>query len=211
MQDTVLVRMLHKHRDLALGTVLIRTAKEDRGYRSSPMPIENVDKSKTFGYVFAVDEMVNEAAGLSTAKLVPVEFHVAAKDFAEVLELHPDFTAEFSAYICKKGLQHIFGLSITPDEQTRFIEFSFEAGSIELNESYFAKSFWTMDKDFRLLDSTWRPTTTSQGMRSRSETRCVTFSNGHRETAVGQVESFDDAVKLLSLQGHLRGNKCICV
>lgn len=80
-----------------------------------------------------------------------------------------------------------------------------------MREDQFAESFWSAErKDFRLLDSNWRVVHDTDEIRYLSETRCVTFPNGHSETTVGQVENFDDALKFLSVRGLMKDDLAVC-
>lgn len=164
------------------------------GYWATPTPIRDLGQHQIHGHVFSV----NVEDDSDEAILLPSEFREGSPE--GIGRVSRDFVNAFTHYVQMKGLKRIFGLEAAQGEPKKMIEFSFDIGSILLEENEIQDD---CKRSFLLRDTTWAVSVGDEVVDSTGETRCVTFPNGHVKVTDGKANGAEDIIKILKAEGLL--------
>jgi hypothetical protein len=128
------------------------------------------------------------------ANLYPSEFR---KDTpVSIGNIDGNFFTEFTDCLCTRGWENSLGLEAIQGQAGKMIEFSFDTGSLLLNEAEVRGQF-----EFR--ETGWTVTDKDGAVDKDGETRCIMYPTGHIKATKIQVKGVLDALKILRDEGVL--------
>jgi len=136
------------------------------------------------------------------ALLVPSEFREGPP--VSIGNIDNEFFTEFTNCLWMKGLGNTLGLEAIQGQAGKMIEFSFDIGSLLLNEEEMrAEAREEMREQFKLEETGWTIAVKDGIVYKTGETRCATFTTGHIRITDSKAKGVSDAVKILRDEGML--------
>jgi len=198
------LRLLHRHMTIPEGEIMLGTSiKEPRGFWTRPTRVSEVDFRKIHGHIFSVDATSNARNGSQkNGLLFPSEFREGPP--ASFENIDGRFFTEFADCLRMKGLENVFGLEAVQDQPGKMIEFSFDTGSLLLNEEEVnAELRKEGGGQFTLQETGWNVLIDNGMVCKSGETRCATYTTGHVKVTDSKAHSVSDVVKMLRDDGVL--------
>ncbi|KAH8761533.1 hypothetical protein F5883DRAFT_562100 [Diaporthe sp. PMI_573] len=202
VQNYFRLRLLHRHMTISEGQILLgNSIMEPLGYWTRPTAIIDIDLQNIHGHIFSVDATSCTSEG-EMGNLFPSEFREGPPVSARNID--DNFFAEFTDCLMTRGLEKALGLEVIQDQAGKMIEFSFDIGSLLLQEEEVKAEVREERRgQFKLQDTGWTITVKDGTVYKTGETRCVTFPTGHIKVTDSKVECVSDAVKILKNEGVL--------
>ena len=200
VHSVVRIRHLHRHITVPEGHILLGTRiNKPFGYWIRPTPILDIDLHKIRPHILSVHEMDSTTEGRNTKeRLVPSEFREGLP-----IDIDRNFLTEFANYVRKKSLENKFGLEAIEGHSKKMIEFSFDCGSILLEENEVTPKIGEAGREFTLRDTSWTVTIKDDLVDQTGETRCLTYTTGHVKVTNEPAKSVSDVVNILRVDGFL--------
>jgi hypothetical protein len=199
IQSHFRLRLLHRHMTISEGHILLgNIITEPLGYWTRPKAILDIDLQNIHGHIFSVDA----TSCTRNPLLFPSEFREGPP--VSVGNIDGNFFTEFTDYLWTKGLENTLGLEAIQGQTGKMIEFSFDIGSLLLQEDKVAAGVRDGRRGYVTLRETgWSVTVKDELVDKTGETRCVEYSTGHVKATDTRVKSLSDAVKILRDEGVL--------
>lgn len=196
VQSCFRLRLLHRHTMLSEGEILLGTSTtQPLGYWTEPTPILDIERHKIHGHIFSVDTRTSE--GKELVVLIPSEFHEGP--LVGFDNIDSNFFTEIVGCLWLRGLQNTLGLEAIQGQARKMVEFSFDTGSLLVEENYVRADL--MDErrgQFTFQETGWTVTVTDDGLvDTTGETRCVVTGGTHLKVTNTQVKNVSDAIKIL--------------
>ncbi|KAH6699910.1 hypothetical protein BKA61DRAFT_621264 [Leptodontidium sp. MPI-SDFR-AT-0119] len=196
------LRLLHRHTTIPEGHILFGTGTtEPCGYWTRPTRISDIDLQKIHPHIISVD-----TASCTTddekrdALLFPSEFREGP--LVSVGYIDGNFFTEFTHCLWTKGLGNTLGLEVIQGQAGKMIEFSFDIGSLLLQEDKVAADVRDGRREYVTLRETGWSVTVKDGLvDTTGETRCVEYSTGHVKATDTRAKSLSGAVEILRDEG----------
>jgi len=184
------VRQLHRHRTIPEDHILLGTPiNKPLGYWFRPTPIVDIDLHKICPHILSV----------GATDLLPSEFREGPP-----INIDQNFVKEFTNFVRREGLERTYGLEIIEGQPKKMIEFSFDSGSILVEEDEVTSKIREAGcGEFMLRDTSWVVTVEGGLVDQTGETRCVIYTVGHIKVKNEPVKSVSDVVNALRADGFL--------
>jgi len=198
------LRLLHRHTTIPEGQILFGTSiTEPLGYWTRPTCISDIDLQKIHPHIISVDAASRTTEGEKrNALLFPSEFREGPP--VSVGNIDRNFFTEFTDCLWTMGLENTLGLEVIQGHAGKMIEFSFDIGSLLLQEDKVAAEVRDGRRGHVILRETGWSVTVKDGLVDKTgETRCVQYSTGHIKATDTRVKSLSDVVKILRDEGAL--------
>jgi len=198
------LRLLHRHTTIPEGQILFGTSiTEPLGYWTRPTRISDIDLQKIHPHIISVDAASRTTEGEKrNALLFPSEFREGPP--VSVGNIDRNFFTEFTDCLWTMGLENTLGLEVIQGHAGKMIEFSFDIGSLLLQEDKVAAEVRDGRRGHVILRETGWSVTVKDGLVDKTgETRCVQYSTGHIKATDTRVKSLSDVVKILRDEGAL--------
>ncbi|EFZ04008.1 hypothetical protein X797_012101 [Metarhizium robertsii] len=188
-QSRFRLRLLHRHTTIPKEQILLGTSiTKPPGFWTRPTPISDVDLQNIHPHIISVD---NEARN---GRLFPSEFREGPP--ASNWSIESGFFTEFTDYLRVKGWENIFRLEIIQGQTGKMIEFSFDIGSLLLEEA-------EVSGQFESQETAWTIRVRDGAVDKDGETRCVIIQGQHLRATKMLVKSVSDVLKVLRDEGVL--------
>ena len=194
------VRQLHRHRTIPEGHILLGTRiSKPLGYWVRPTPIVDIDLHKICPHILSVDVIDCAVKRGRESLLLPSEFREGPP-----INIDHSFVTEFTNFVREEGLERKYGLEVIEGQPKKMIEFSFDSGSILIEEDEVTSKIKEAGcGEFTLRDTSWAVTVEGGLVDQTGETRCVTYTTGHIQVKNEPVKSVSDVVNALREGGFL--------
>lgn len=203
VQSHFRLRLLHRHIMIPEGQILLGTSiTEPLGYWTRPTRISDIDLHKIHGHIFSVDaSSCKSESEKRLAVFSPPEFREGPP--CSVGNINSDFFTEFIDRLLAKGLENTLGLEVVQGQAGKMIEFSFDVGSLLVQEDKVAAEVRDGRRGYVTLRETgWSVTVKDKLVNKTGETRCVQYSTGHVRATDTRVKSLSDTVNILRDEGE---------
>lgn len=198
------LRLLHRHTTIPEGQILLGTSiKEPLGYWTNPTRISDIDLQKIHPHIISVDAACRTTEGEKRNSLLfPSEFREGPPVSVGNIDLN--FFTEFIDCLWAMGLENTLGLEAIQGQVGKMIEFSFDIGSLLLQEDKVAAEVRDGRRGHVILQVTGWSVTVKDGLvDTTGETRCVRYATGHIKATDTRVNGLSDAVEILREEGVL--------
>ena len=139
---------------------------------------------------------------MNNVRLFPSEFREGESTGFGNID-HKFFT-ELTDCLRTKGLENIFGLEIIQGQAGKMIEFSFDIGSLLLEEEQVKAEVRKQTGGlFQLQETGWNVTVKDGMVYKSGETRCLFYTTGHVKVTDSKANSVLDALRILRDGGML--------
>lgn len=139
---------------------------------------------------------------MQAALLFPSEFREGRA--ASVGNVENSFFVEFTDCLRRERLENTFGLEVRQGQSGKMIEFSFDTGSLLLDEKEVkAEVREERRAQLKLQETGWTVTVKDGNVCKTGETRCVTFPEGHIKVTDSKIINVLDALEVLRNDGVL--------
>ncbi|OAQ58150.1 hypothetical protein VFPPC_11602 [Pochonia chlamydosporia 170] len=199
-QNHFRLRLLHRHTTIPEGQILLGTSiTEPSGFWTRPTPISDIDLQNIHAHIISVDATSRTSGDERINSLLfPSEFREGP--LVSVGNIDGNFFTEFTDCLWAKGLGNTFGLEAIQDQVGKMIEFSFDIGSLLLNEEEVKAE---VRAQLESRETGWAVKVKDGAVDKDGETRCIIYPTGHVRATKGQVETVLDALKILREEGVL--------
>lgn len=198
-QNDVRLRLLHRHVKIPEGSVLLgKSTTELPGYWTAPTAISDIDIKNIYGYIFSADCTTDQ--GERRPGLFPSEFREGP---LVCLDIDDGFFTEFANCALKLGLAETLGLEVVRGQTGKTIEFSFDTGSLLLQEEDVSAKVVEMGEQFTLQETGWAVSVKDGIVLKTGETRCCTLPTGHIKITNTKIKGVKDTLDMLKGKGIL--------
>ena len=166
------------------------------GFWTKPTPIAEVDLGNIHPHIVSVDSNYKTSEG-ERSILLPSEFREGPP--ANIGCIESEFYEDFTDCLWRTGLQAVFGLEIVQEQLGKMIEFSFDIGSLLLEDKQVKEDVKEQKNGFfQLQETSWTITIKDGVVCKTGETRCVTYTTGHIKFTDSKAKGFLDVVRVLA-------------
>ncbi|KAF2752537.1 hypothetical protein EJ05DRAFT_459017, partial [Pseudovirgaria hyperparasitica] len=192
-QSQFRLRLLHRHTTIPVGKILLGTRiSEPRGYWTRPTCISDIDLHKIHAHIILVDATSRTSEGeRSSPLLFPSEFREGPPVSAGTIDRN--FFLEFTNCLKITGLENVLGLEAIQGQAAKMVEFSFDSGSLLLEEAEVREE---VIGQFKSQVTGWA-VTEDGAVDQTGETRCVIISGSHYNITNSKTKHMSDAIKFL--------------
>ena len=201
-QDNYRVRLLHRHRTIPEGHILLGTGISDPpGYWTRPIRISDIDLNEIHGHIYSIDaaSLTKEHnSNMRNAFLFASEFREGAPVDMGIIDRK--FFTEFTDCLLERGLENTIGLEAVQGYAGKMIELSFDHGSLLLNEEIVKAE---AKRQLESRETGWAVKVINGVTEKDGETRCIVYPTGHVRATKVPVLTALDALKVLREEGVL--------
>lgn len=179
------------------------TVTELSGFWTRPTPISDIELQNIHPHIISADVTSCKSEGENNnVHLFPSEFREGPPTSFENID--SQFFTEFIDCLRTKGLENALGLEVIQGPTGKMIEFSFDIGSLLLEEGQVtAEVRDEKGEQFKLQETGWAVTVKDGLVCKTGETRCVMYSTGHIKFTDSKAKGVTGALQILRDEGVL--------
>jgi len=203
-QSQFRLRLLHRHTTIPKGYILLGISiTKPLGYWTRSIYISNINLQQIYGYIFSLDTTsFTNKDNKKNAFLFPFEF---CEDLPlSIGNIDSNFFTEFTKCFWIKGLENTLGFEAIQGQAGKTIEFSFDIGSLLLQEEEVKANVRGRSAgQFKHQETGWAIIVKDEMVYKTGETRCFTFETGYVKVTDSKIKGWSDALKILRDEGVL--------